>query len=266
MKILNLLLLLTSIGSAFAGGTPQTCEFLKRSVNPQDKSINIVIVPSGFQGDMQLFSKSVRELWPEVAEYMPFSENVTTMNVVIASVPNVKDDDYCEFNEKIDRLLTCDGIKASKAAAKCMSSDNRYVITIQNTTKHGGSGARHGASATLARSSAEIIAHELGHSIFKLADEYTYDGWSAGKNCSKKSTCDDWKDLIDAGLATCEPGCKGGAFFTSSKSLMGNLSEKSFGHVNRRLICCEFKKQTDEYPSFCDQYHNVGVGLDNYCR
>lgn len=265
MKFIITLFAVLTLSVAHAQDESPKCEYLKQSKNTPVKSINIVIVPSAFGDDVEKFASTIKPLWDEVSEFTPFSANVESMNVILAKVPHTEEG-YCEFSTANDRVLECDGLKAARLADKCYSGTNRYTITIHNSTRHGGSGARFGASATLARSSAAIIAHELGHSIFNLADEYADPGKDSGKNCSSKSTCDAWKDLIDAGLATCEPGCEAKLKYTSPDTLMGSLSEKSFGHVNSRIMCCQFKKLTGQYPQFCDTYQSVGQGLDAFCR
>ncbi len=265
MKFLVLWPLLAFTLSAFAQS--QDCVKIRDSILEQPKSLNLVFVPSGFNDNLDLFEAKIREHWTTVSQYEPFSTSVDSLNVWIAKVPH-KSNSYCSFNSKITRLLDCNSSKAVSQAKKCVPADkNRHVIVIHNSDVYGGSGGRV-ATATNNILSAKIIVHELGHSIFKLADEYVdKTGFSDGPNCAQKSTnCSAWQDLIDAGLATCEEGCPENKRFTSEKSVMRALSEPGFGHMNQRYICCEYKKMTGKYPQFCEQYQAIGVGLDKFCE
>ncbi|QDV04887.1 IgA Peptidase M64 [Planctomycetes bacterium Poly30] len=85
----------------------------------------------------------------------------------------------------IERLL-CVSVGAAYSYANNAPSVDQ-VIALANTTKYGGAGY---LSSNLATSSGgnsaavEIVKHELGHSLGRLADEYTYGGptnWTGGE-------------------------------------------------------------------------------------
>lgn len=258
-------LLLAFTLSAFAQSPD--CVKVRDSIQDQKKSLNLVFVPSGFNDKLDVFEAKIREHWQTVSLYEPFSNSVDTLNVWIAKVPH-EDEPYCHFDSTIKRLLRCSSSRAKTQAKVCVpESQNRHVIVIHNTDVYGGSGGTV-ATATNNILSAKIIVHELGHSIFKLADEYDDKyGFTGGPNCvSKSSNCSAWQDLIDAGLASCEEGCAEKKRSTSEKSVMRVLSEPSFGHVNQRYICCRYKEMTGKFPQFCDQYQAIGQGLEKFCQ
>lgn len=76
------------------------------------------------------------------------------------------------------------------------------VIILVNTSEYGGCAAPTNGVATVTRNaeSAKILAHELGHTLFRLADEY------AGKQCGTyaggPNVADDLHDLPWADLLT----------------------------------------------------------------
>ncbi len=84
-----------------------------------------------------------------------------------------------------ERLLCVNVSKAYNYANNAPDVDQ--VIALANSSKYGGAGYSGSDLATSAghnSSSLEVVAHELGHSMGNLADEYTYGGpptWSGGE-------------------------------------------------------------------------------------
>jgi hypothetical protein len=80
--------------------------------------------------------------------------------------------EFACFN--IERLLCVDNEKVLDVVGQALPPDKRdVVIVVSNSTRYGGSG---GAVATLSLNpwSTEVALHEIGHTAFKLADEYEY--------------------------------------------------------------------------------------------
>ena len=76
------------------------------------------------------------------------------------------------FKHSIQRLMTTDGNKAKATAALNVPHYDQAVV-IGNTTRYGGSGGSVAVSYN-GGSAAIMNIHEIGHSLFKLADEYDY--------------------------------------------------------------------------------------------
>lgn len=72
----------------------------------------------------------------------------------------------------IERLLCVNETKANQYAAAAPDVDQ--VIMLANTTKYGGAGGGVATSSGGNIQASQIVAHELGHSIGGLADEYDY--------------------------------------------------------------------------------------------
>jgi uncharacterized membrane protein YgcG len=110
--------------------------------------------------------------------------------------------------DNIDRLLCIDDGAAAVAAARDVPEYN-FAIVIVNDPKYGGSGGPVCASSSNEQSF-EVLAHEIGHSLAHLADEYSYEGNQPP--CSEQADCREanatlrtsldqikWKDWIEQG-------------------------------------------------------------------
>jgi hypothetical protein len=114
------------------------------------------------------------------------------------------------------RLIEVDQGKAVKAAKTAAGSRRAFVgVAVVNTTEYGGSG---GKCAVFSRNAlaADIALHELGHTLFGLADEYSGGGGVIGNpsepNVTKKPASGGawgandqarlkWRALLTPGLA-----------------------------------------------------------------
>ncbi|MDT8997775.1 M64 family metallopeptidase [Paucibacter sp. APW11] len=74
----------------------------------------------------------------------------------------------------IDRLVCADETKVYAAVGSVTAADARdVIIVVANSTTYGGAGGNIG-TMTMHPQSIEIALHEIGHTAFKLADEYDY--------------------------------------------------------------------------------------------
>lgn len=243
------------------------CVYLKRSAYPQERSLNLVFVPSGFGNDLEGYEAAIRQQWPTISQFDPFSDGVNSLNVIIAK-PRGFSRNLCRPHRNISRVFDCNKKRGRQLANTCISNTNRHVMIVNNSGVYGASGLSEASNINIHNPQAgRQIVHELGHALFKLSDEYTDRNASViGQNCTSNRSCVPWQDLISAGLATCRPGCRGNLKFTSEDTIMDLLSSNTFGHVNTRLICCVFKENTGSYPQMCDTYRHIGAGLDAFCR
>lgn len=267
MKILTYFLLFTFYMTSSLQASE--CQVLRASSKAPDQSVNIVLVPSNFNGDMELFRSEAQKIVKTFEAYKPFSIENRYLNFLLSN-SEYKDNSYCEYGcSGIDRLLCCKRSAAKKLAKKCNNSPERQILVVHNDTKYGGAGyiSDNIATTSINHLASKVAVHELGHSLFDLADEYKYSTSTRGlQNCAK-SDCLPWNDLIQAGFegATCTPnGCAGGEFFTCGETIMKTLS-LNFGVNNERLACCKYKEITGNYPSFCEPYKSAGMGLNNFC-
>lgn len=112
----------------------------------------------------------------------------------------------------IARLLCVNSGKVLNVVGSVLAPDARDVIVVvTNSTRYGGSGGDV-AALSMASQSIEIALHEIGHTAFSLADEYTYGTCStsrepaAGNVSLNGSRSVKWGRLIASNTAVPTPG------------------------------------------------------------
>ena len=156
--------------------------------------IDLVLVGDGYQASqLALYATHAQTAMDQLFNEEPFKTYAplfTVHRVDVISIDSGVDHDPVQGilrSTALDMGFWCGGTER----ALCVSVNKAYqhasaapfppdqVLAIANSTKYGGVGYPGSNAATLAGgngASAEIAIHELGHSLGKLADEYTYDG------------------------------------------------------------------------------------------
>lgn len=174
-----------------------------RDAGPPDKRFNIAVLGDGYRvEDQQLLRDNARAIVDYLFSVSPLRQYEQFFNVKLVHVIS-KDNgadhgsygDYRDtalgayFNcDNIDRLLCIDDGKAYLAAAADVPEYN-FAIVLVNDPKYGGSGGQVCVSSSNEQSY-EVLAHELGHSLAGLADEYAYEG--------NQPLCDPTRDCPEA--------------------------------------------------------------------
>jgi hypothetical protein len=99
----------------------------------------------------------------------------------------------------LDRLLCMDNDKVLDVVSSALPPDKRdVIIVVSNSTRYGGSG---GAVATLSMHplSTEVALHEIGHTAFKLADEYEYGDCNLAWEPEEGDVSRDWQRSVKWG-------------------------------------------------------------------
>jgi hypothetical protein len=229
--------------------------------------VNLVFVPSGFNGDMTAFANAVQWITGIFGAYEPFASGISAYNVVYAAAEGGS---YCDFNcNGIARLLCCSTSQARTLSALCTSGP-RQTIVVHNSTTYGGAGYTSAdvATTSIHSSAPRIAVHELGHSLFDLADEYDYSTStpSNAPNCTGAG-CARWGDMLGILGVDCRSNsCAGGGYWASELTLMRSLSYP-FEEVNLRQSCCIYRRQTGTLPSYCDVFRGFAYSadLEGYC-
>ncbi len=249
--------------------TPDPDDFCKplKSNNGFDNKINLVFVPSGFNGDMNLFKQKAQEAWNSMQDYEPYTESIDTLNAFYVSK---EDGSYCNLNcQGIPRLLCCDTDIARSLSSECTSS-SRQTIVLHNDPAYGGAGYRENdmATATTHSLSSQIVTHELGHSIFNLGDEYdnSYSNPDNSANCDV-NLCSKWNSMLGyKGVDCSSNSCKGGNYYASETTIMRYFGF-GFEEVNLRATCCVYYQETGSFPQYCPQFAQFSLNgnLAQYC-
>jgi hypothetical protein len=156
-----------------------------------DTGWNLVILSEGFQqGQLPAFEQAARDFANTMQATAPFNEVWSEINVFrinVASTDSGADDpvacgggtgatprtffDASFCSNGIRRLLVVDSGLALRIAEENVSAAH-MVVVIVNSPVYGGSGGSV-AVCSLAADADEIALHEMGHTAFGLADEYS---------------------------------------------------------------------------------------------
>jgi hypothetical protein len=150
---------------------------------------NTVILGDGYQtGQMTQYATDAQHVCEAIFATPPFGSRRWVMNVYrvdVSSTDSGADDptacggsgasartyfDASFCNNGIQRLLVADTSTALAVAGAQVPQWN-VILMIVNSTVYGGSGGTV-AVFSMAPNAQEIALHELGHSAFRLADEY----------------------------------------------------------------------------------------------
>ncbi|MFD0419673.1 M64 family metallopeptidase [Streptomyces sp. NPDC127108] len=166
---------------------------------PVGSKADVVFIGDGYTAAQQEdFHADVRTKWAEVSAVEPYASYKNLFNVWAVDAhsrqsgvsgdptSNVRKDTalgsafYCDG---IERLLCVDTNKVEAYASKAADPD--LVIVLSNSTKYGGAGynditspSGYDGIATASsdnEQSSQVVVHETGHSLGKLADEYVYE-------------------------------------------------------------------------------------------
>jgi len=245
------------------------------SVFDKDKIV-VVFVGSGFT-DLDAWRAQVTASYSSFDSFKLFDP--TNPQFISVYVDTLKPS-FCYYNcAGIRRLLCCSVTTAQTLAEKCFPTGTTHqTIVVHNDDEYGGAGYRYQNMATLSiNSKGPLVAiHELGHSLFNLGDEYSYNDSSnsaSNPNCDTNG-CSKWSDLVDNDLAGCTiKACNTGPnrpadYFVGERSFMQYL-DSPVGEVNLRFSCCTFLALTGTAPDYCEKYDsgvfNAGHLL-KYCK
>ena len=169
----------------------------------------------------------------------------------------------------IDRLLCVDEGAAQTIAADDMPEFN-FIIVIVNDSKYGGSGGTV-CAASANEQSFEVVAHEVGHSLAQLADEYSYDGGIGP--CNQQQDCSEanatvrsqreqikWRDWLEQATPVPTPE---NAQYQSSIGVFEGARYQEIG-TYRPKISCKMRDLGSEFCSVCaEQFVRSFWSFDN---
>jgi MYXO-CTERM domain-containing protein len=263
---------LISLGLAGRGARAAEVEAL-RQAGPADKRFNIAVLGDGYRvADQAKLTTDAKAIIDYLFGVTPLKQYAQFFNVKLVHV--ISNDNGADngtygatrdtalgayFNcDGIDRLLCIDDGKAATAAATDVPEYN-FAIVLVNDPKYGGSGGPVCASSSNEQSF-EVLAHEIGHSLAHLADEYSYEGNQPP--CNQQKDCNEanatlrnardqikWKDWIEPATpiptpATDQYGALTGLFEGARYTPTG---------VYRPQLNCKMRDLGADYCSVCTE-------------
>lgn len=162
--------------------------------------LDVVVIGDGYTAqEQEKFRTDATAKWQELTAVEPYAAyrglfNVWAVSAVSPESGVTGDPDQATVRhtalgsyfwcDGVERLLCVDEKAVESYAAKAPQAD--LVLVVANTAKYGGAGYNDVKSplgyegiATVSGGNArsgQIAAHEIGHSLGKLADEYAYEG------------------------------------------------------------------------------------------
>ncbi|MFF2959147.1 M64 family metallopeptidase [Streptomyces sp. NPDC057963] len=273
---------------------------------PTDDRLDVVIIGDGYTaGQQDDFHADATAKWADITRLEPYKSyqglfNVWTVDAVsnesgISGDPGadtVKDTAlgsyfWCSDTE---RLICTDTDKVAAYAAKAPAAD--LVVVIANSTKYGGAGYSglqaegypfNGVSTLSSDHAASslIAAHEIGHSVGLLDDEYTYEAygtWTGGEPGGINSTTYTpaqltrkrakwyrWLGQSDPAGGTVGT-YEGSAYYPfgiyrpTASSIMRELSNTEFNLPGREAMIAGFYRAGNALSSTVDRDAAVGRG------
>jgi hypothetical protein len=151
------------------------------------------------------------------------------------------------------------------------------IVVLHNTAEYGGSGGNGFAVVSHGNYASNVLAHEMGHSLFGLTDEYKLeesfdpDGHSGTSGIANldDAGCPKWQDLMNTpsvGTVKCMAGKgKGDRYYADGDTFM-DWCENPFGVVNERISCCKYAKLFGNIPAYCNKFNENGLNLQTFCN
>jgi len=244
-----------------------------RQAGPVDKRFNIAVLGDGYRtSDQTQLTADAKAIIAYLFSVTPLQQYAQFFNVKLVHV--VSNDNGADngtygatrdtalgayFNcDGIDRLLCVDDGKAAMAAAADVPEYN-FAIVLVNDPKYGGSGGPVCASSSNEQSF-EVLAHEIGHSLAHLADEYSSEGNQPP--CDQQQDCQEanatlrtardqikWQDWIEVSTPIPTPPTPENSTFTG---LFEGARYTPTG-VYRPQLNCKMRDLGADYCSVCTE-------------
>jgi uncharacterized protein (TIGR03382 family) len=176
---------------------------------PDDERLDLVFLGDGYtQAELVRFAADVDGVVDYLLTIEPYGQYAGLFNVWRVDTPSstsgigsggvgASTAYGCYYDcEGIERLVCCDDTRVmNEIAATVPGADG--IIVLVNSNRYGGSGAFHYATSYTGEYGNEVAAHELGHSLVGLWDEYSYGLTGQGQgapNCAASAGATPWEE------------------------------------------------------------------------
>ncbi|MEO0661087.1 MAG: M64 family metallopeptidase, partial [Planctomycetota bacterium] len=282
-----------SVTTLFDGGAPLSARTARGTV---DNRLDLVFVGDGYTAsELGTYQAHVDNVVAGLFGTEPlgrYSELFAVHRVDVVSNESGVDNDPVQGIDRdtalnmsfwcngIERLLCVSPGLAFQFALNAPGVDQ--IVALANTTKYGGAGYPSSSLATSSGangSALEIVKHELGHSLGKLADEYTYGGpttYTGGEPTGRNVSTYDAAPMASLGakwadwLGASEPGFEGtvgtfegaqysvnGIYRPTNNSLMRNLG-RPFNLVGAEQVIKQLYREVNPVDASSDPSASYG--------
>ena len=208
----------------------------KKKLYHGDNRMDIVFLPYGYD-DKEDFSADIDYYMDNIfMKIEPFKTKINRLNIYMI-------DNLVDLGCSIGSWIKCDDFKVKQLASNC---PNDYIVVLveRNEVIDLLNPVRSSVTSNTAKINTAdnklVLAHELGHLLAKLADEYVDESHYKGifdekdyPNCDKEE-CSKWSGIYGTG---CFKGCSLGIYFRPTEdSIMKSFRTSVFGPVNREEI------------------------------
>lgn len=244
-----------------------------RTTGPASNRIDIVILGDGYTAaDQTKFTQDATALTNTLFSATPWKEYAGLFNVraihVTSNQNGADNGSYGTTRDtalgayylcaNIDRLICIDSSAVYNIASQA-TPDYDLLVVLVNDPKYGGSGGAISVASTNS-SSAEIMIHELGHTLGGLADEYesAYPGYPAcGTDCPEPNATPNatstvkWKSWIPTGTPIPTP--EGNASYTNNIGVFEGARYLTSGVYRPKDTNCRMRVLGAPYCSVCTE-------------
>ncbi len=191
---------------------------------PTDKRLDLVFLADGYTADEETkFNTDVQAVVDHLAEIEPWSAYLSLLNVWKVWTPS-QDSGIDQDDVDLTRTTAlgcgygCDLLGSTAARLICCDEPTLLdvidtnapfadgVMVMVNESRYGGSGGLlYSTSYTGDSVALKVAAHELGHTLLTLWDEYSYDLAQPrdqsfiSPNCNVRGEAVSWEDWLDLG-------------------------------------------------------------------
>ena len=268
----------TPVPNAVSPTTPGSGEGLENNSSTLDcvRRLNVLLLPEGFtEPERPAFEAAAAKVVEQVQGKLPgvnvWTQWIASKESGISDPPMKKDTAFdSSFGDgsaaRPRRVVMPGEVKpyAAEARREAEAAVGAHTVLIMlNTTEHAGAATPDTATFSMSPSFLQTAVHELGHALYRLADEYTYGTCKLGAagqaaNVTTTPESPPWMDLVNT---TQLPTLTGGP--TTVGAFEG--AEYCPHGVYRPQLTCLMRELNSDFCEVCQRVVNDKTQCKRSC-